>query len=246
MLVEFVPCSIYLFLQEVLLRVWEDVCIFKDADIVVEQWFLLCKLLAYSKKNSNFSVKPTLSDLINVTDIEYLDFFLDKIVERYDYPLINQESMSEKCPTDIDVDNDNWENVIGSSMELGSTYTLYTVQYATCLAHFSRPEGNTQRRFSDFEFLVEVLGYRYQGMLIPPLPPKYSHLLDKDYISSQNKADHIARLRAQDLSIFLKHLAMHPVLSQSIEFMIFAQTSTTGYASFKKAISKVKDMRQQV
>jgi hypothetical protein len=225
--------------------VWDDVCIYKDADIVLEQWILLCKTLSYAKKYSNFCTKPSMQDVVSDDEIGTLDMFLDKLIEKYDVPSIDvSESFLERCPIEIDIIS--WENIIGSSIEIGSTYSLYNIRYSTTLSHYSRLEWETQRRYSDFVFLVEALGRRYRGVLIPPLPPKYDHLLDTRYHNSQNKADHVAQGRANDLSIFLKYMARHPILNRSVEFMVFLQASSAGFASFRNALKKVSDMHQQV
>jgi hypothetical protein len=230
--------------QEFLLLVWDDVCIYKNADIVLEQWFLLCKTLAYAKKHSNFCTKPSMQQLGNGLEIGILDMFLDNFVEKYDLPSLSFDNTMEKCPIDIDIIS--WENIVGSSIELGSSYSLYNIRYSTTLPLFSRAEGDAQRRYSDFTFLVKVLARRYGGALIPPLPPKYDHLLDTRYHVSQNKTDHVAQSRANDLSIFLKHLARHPVLSLSLEYMVFLQASSAGFSSFRNALKNVMEMHQQV
>ena len=233
--------------QEFLLLVWDDVCIYKDADIVLEQWFLLCKTLAYAKKNSNFCIKPAMQNLVSDMHIERtmdvgsaLNLYLDKRVEKYDIPSVTAGNSLEQGLVDIDIVS--WENIVGSSIELGSTYSLYNIRYSTSLPHFSLTEGGTRRRYSDFAFLVEVLGHRFRGVLVPPLPPKYDHLLDTRYHASQNKADHVAQSRANDLSIFLKNIARHPILSLSLEFMVFLQASTSGFASFRTTLKRATNM----
>ncbi len=208
----------------------------------MEQWLLLCKLLAYAKKHSDFLSKPNIHNLVQNNDIDILDMFLDKLINKYEYQSWN--TLTEKCPIEVDIVG--WENVLGSSMELGSTYSLYNIRYTTTLAHFTRTDWNIQRRYSDFSFLVEALARRYPGALIPPLPPKFDHFLDTNYHTSQNKIDHVAKSRANDLSIFLKHSTQHPVLSQSLEMMIFLQASTQGFASYRSAIEKVLVMHQEV
>lgn len=231
--------------QASLLLVWDDVCIYKDADIVLEQWLLLCKILAYAKKYSNFCAKPSLADVVSDTEVDALDMFLDKLVDKYDHvPPPASDLWAERCPLDIDVIS--WENVVGSSIELGSSYSLYNIRYTTTLPHFSRKEWDAHRRFSDFAFLVEVLERRYRGVFIPPLPPKYEHLLDTGYHASSNKTDRLAQGRANDLSIFLKYLARHPILSLSLEFMVFLQASSSGFASYRRALKIVMDMHQKV
>lgn len=229
--------------QKFLLQVWDDVCIYKDADIVLEQWLLLLKYLSYSKKYSNFCSKPALVDVVQDCDLNTLDMFLDQLIDEYDIPSPTSENMIDRCPFDIDIVS--WENIVGSSMELGSTYSLYNIHFTTTLSQFSRMEWDAQRRYSDFVFLVGALQKRYHGMLIPPLPPKYEHLLDTKYHTSQNKTDHVAQRRANDLSIFLKTLSRHPIISNSLEFMIFLQSSSSGFASFRNALKAVTDMQNK-
>lgn len=234
--------------QEFLLLVWDDVCIYKEADIVLEQWLLLCKNLAYAKKNSNFCTKPTMQRLVSDFHAEEesgstLDMFLHKVIEKFDIPPATARYSLEQCPVDIDIVS--WENIVGSSIT-ESSYSLYNIRYSTILPHFSLPEGGTRRRYSDFAFLVQILQRRFRGVLVPPLPPKYDHLLDTKYLASQNKSDHVAQSRANDLSIFLKHISRHPILSLSLEFMIFLQASTAGFASFRTALKSVTKIHEKV
>ena len=223
---------------------WDDICIYKDADIVLEQWMLLCKVLSYAKKYSNFCSKPSLPDVVSDNEVDALDMYLDQFVEQYDLPSTTSENLMERCPLDVDIVS--WENIIGSSIEIGSSYSVYNIHYTTTFPQFSRTVWDAQRRYSDFSFLVEVLGNRFRGVLIPPLPPKYEHFLDTKYHTSQNKTDHVAQVRANDLSIFLKTLSRHPILGQSLEFMIFLQASSSGFSSYRKALKAVTDMQQKV
>lgn len=177
-------------------------------------------------------------------ELEILDMYLDKLIDKYDIPINISENIMDRCPFDIDIVS--WENIIGSSIEIGSSYSLYNIHFTTTLPYFSRLEWDTQRRYSDFVFLVDTLKKRYQGMFIPPLPPKYDHLLDSNYHTSQNKTDHVAQGRANDLSIFLKTLSRHPILNHSIEFMIFLQASISGFSSYRCALKAVVDMQQLV
>mmetsp|Transcript_1795 Transcript_1795/g.3389 ORF Transcript_1795/g.3389 Transcript_1795/m.3389 type:complete len:574 (+) Transcript_1795:66-1787(+) len=227
--------------EKFLLLVWDDVCIYKEADIVLEQWLLLLKYLSYSKKYSNFCSKPSLADVVQDNELNTLDMFLDKLIDKYDVPSSIFDNVLDRCPFDIDIVS--WENIVGSSMELGSTYSLYNIHFTTTLPQYSRMEWDAQRRYSDFAFLVEVLQKRYHGMIIPPLPPKYEHLLDTKYHTSQNKTDHVAQGRANDLSIFLKTLSRHPIINHSLEFMIFLQSSSSGFSSFRNALKTVTNMQ---
>lgn len=222
---------------------WEDVGIFKEADLVLEQWLLLCKSLAFSKFHSNFCSKPNLVTLINQPDVGILEVFLNNLVEKYDFSNSTDDYL-EHCPTEVDIIS--WENIVGSSMELGSSYSLYTIRYSTSLFLFTHAAGESRRRYSDFAFLVELLGRKYRGALIPPLPPKYDHLLDASYHASQNKADHVAQMRANNLSIFLKNIVRHPILSASFEFMIFLQASSAGFSAYRRAVKKVDEFHQEV
>jgi hypothetical protein len=130
--------------------------------------------------------------------------------------------------TDLFADIKSYE-IVGESMQQHFEYKL---QCSTTLSFFPQTEWEIKRRYSDFSFLAKVLE-RYNGSLIPPLPPKQLY----PTISSD-----IAVQRTQELGLFVRNIARHPLLYLSYEFIIFLNASSKGFKTFRAVIDWLPDI----
>lgn len=145
--------------------------------------------------------------------------------------------VTETSPADIttkrnspslDIDVTGWKDV-GEGLQ---KHVVYQIRYVTSLLCFSKLEWEVTRRYSDFQFLSDRLA-RYEGSLIPPLPPK--QIINSLY-------QDLPVQRSQELSLFLKNIARHPVLFGVLEFRIFLEASQQGFESFKQLIRLLQNI----
>ena len=112
------------------------------------------------------------------------------------------------------------------SPETGA-YTTYLVTTSTERAPL-RLAPPVRRRFSDFAFLHAVLRAAYPGLLVPALPPK-------GMAWSWNQTKFLAERRRQ-LDLFLKEIAAHPLLRDSLELQLFLSCSRPGLEAAKELL----------
>jgi hypothetical protein len=129
---------------------------------------------------------------------------------------------STSAASSLEIDVIGWRE-IGEGLQ---KYVSYQIRYVTSLLCFSKLEWEVSRRYSDFKFLSDRLA-RYEGALVPPLPPK--QMINSLY-------QDLPVQRSQELSLFLKNIARHPVLFGVLEFRIFLEASQRGFDSFKQLI----------
>lgn len=197
--------------RKIVLRAWGTISKNKNDDIVLEQWIVLLKILAYIQNNNNETTD--LEIMLRTNSI--LQFYLLSYVSPVD---INTKRNSSS----LDIDVTGWKD-IGEGLQ---KYVVYQIRYVTSLLCFSKLEWEVTRRYSDFKFLSDRL-LRYEGSLIPPLPPK--QMINSLY-------QDLPVQRSQELSLFLKNIARHPVLFGVLEFRIFLEASQQGFESFKQLI----------
>eukprot|EP00515_Schizochytrium_aggregatum_P007745 CAMPEP_0202074350 /NCGR_PEP_ID=MMETSP0964-20121228/3564_1 /ASSEMBLY_ACC=CAM_ASM_000500 /TAXON_ID=4773 /ORGANISM="Schizochytrium aggregatum, Strain ATCC28209" /LENGTH=584 /DNA_ID=CAMNT_0048641495 /DNA_START=15 /DNA_END=1766 /DNA_ORIENTATION=+ len=90
--------------------------------------------------------------------------------------------------------------------------------------------GNTRRRYSDFEWLREVLLKRYVGMIIPELPEKRVMVTDD-----------LLRARLRGLCRFMERVLMNPYFRQDASLHAFLTIESSGlWEGYKKTVSVFK------
>lgn len=184
----------------------------------MEQWLILCKVLAYIQNHNNES-----TDLeIMLRTEAHLQLYLTTTVSALDLPY-------RQSASSLDIDVIGWRE-IGEGLQ---KYVIYQIRYVTSLLCFSKLEWEVSRRYSDFKFLSDRLK-RYEGALVPPLPPK--QMINSLY-------QDLPAQRSQELSLFLKNIARHPVLYGVLEFRIFLEASQKGFDSFKQLIRNLPDVQ---
>lgn len=99
---------------------------------------------------------------------------------------------------------------------IGKKYVTYKVTSHTTLPEFRRPEFSVRRRFRDFVALADRLSQTHRGYFIPPRP-------EKSVEGSMSASKEFIDMRMLSLDIYLKKLAKHPVLRQSIELRLFLE-----------------------
>jgi hypothetical protein len=151
-----------------------------------------------------------------------LQLFLSTTVSALELPYRPSPSSSSSSSSSLDIDVISWRE-IGEGIQ---KYVIYQIRYVTSLLCFSKLEWEVSRRYSDFKFLADRLS-RYEGALVPPLPPK--QMINSLY-------QDLPVQRSQELSLFLKNIARHPVLYGVLEFRIFLEASQKGFDSFKQMI----------
>ena len=158
-----------------------------------------------------------------------LQLFLSTTVSALELPYRPppSSSASSSSSSSLDIDVVGWRE-IGEGIQ---KYVIYQIRYVTSLLCFSKLEWEVSRRYSDFKFLADRLS-RYEGALVPPLPPK--QMINSLY-------QDLAVQRSQELSLFLKNIARHPVLYGVLEFRIFLEASQKGFDSFKQMIRTLPD-----
>lgn len=206
-----------------LIRAWGIICANKDEDIVFEQWLVLCKVISHIQMNG-YQIAEV-PKILTCKNIPFLDICLRATIPACELPY------GTNAPNVLDIDITGWDEV-GEGMQ---KHVQYNVRYVTSLPHFSKTDWEVNRRYSDFKFLSELLG-RYEGSLIPPLPPKHM-------INSLNQD--LPAQRAQELNLFLKNIARHPALYGAYEFKIFLEASISGFEAFKSLIKKVKEIEHR-
>lgn len=93
-----------------------------------------------------------------------------------------------------------------------SIFTPKYVAYAVTVAPRLRSVINVRRRYSDFEWLRNVLVKHYPGYFVPPLPPKKAiGNLNEDFLDE----------RQGDLHRFMNRLCQDPVLPNNLAFRMF-------------------------
>jgi hypothetical protein len=199
------------------LRAWGTVSKNKNDDLVFEQWLLLCKVLAYIQSHRNETTD--LETMLQTQAILHLH--LTSLVSASELSARSSSSSSSSSGS-LEIDVISWREV-GEGMQ---RYVAYQIRYVTSLLCFSKLEWEVSRRYSDFKFLSDRLA-RYEGALVPPLPPK--QMINSLY-------QDLPVQRSQELSLFLKNIARHPVLFGVLEFRIFLEASQRGFDSFKQLI----------
>jgi hypothetical protein len=207
----------FLEIQKILSRAWGTVSKHKNDDIVLEQWLLLCKVLAHIQSHQNETTD--LEIMLRTTSL--LQLFLSTTVSALELPY-RSSSSSSSSSSSLDIDVIGWRE-IGEGIQ---KFVIYQIRYVTSLLCFSKLEWEVSRRYSDFKFLADRLS-RYEGALVPPLPPK--QMINSLY-------QDLPVQRSQELSLFLKNIARHPVLFGVLEFRIFLEASQKGFDSFKQMI----------
>ena len=162
--------------------------------------------------------------ILTFPNIPFLDLSLRTTIPAIEAPYRINE------PNALDIDVTGWEEV-GEGLQ---KHVQYRVRYVTSLSVFTKSDWEVNRRYSDFIFLSELL-QRYEGSLVPPLPPK-------QIINSFSQD--LPAQRAQELNLFLKNIARHPALYGSYEFKIFVEASEKGFEAFKLLIKKVPEIEQ--
>ena len=104
-------------------------------------------------------------------------------------------------------------------------------QQARCLTYV------TERRYSEFETLAQVLQRHCRGAIVPPIPPKnFSFNFDpSDSLARQG------RERSLELQLFLSDLITHPVLRHSYALQAFLLSSSTGQRAAMELFTQVLD-----
>jgi hypothetical protein len=189
----------------------------------LEQWLVLCKVISHIQMSGNQVVETP--KILACRTIPFLDISLRTTIPSCEHPY------GTNAPNVLDIDVTGWDEV-GEGMQ---KYVQYKVRYVTTLDYFSKTDWEVNRRYSDFKFLSELLR-RYEGSLIPPLPPKHM-------INSLNQD--LPAQRAQELNLFLKNIARHPALYGSFEFKIFLEASVAGFEAFRALIKKVPEIEQR-
>lgn len=187
----------------------------------MEQWLILCKVLAYIQSHNNESSE--LEVMLKTENL--LQLYFTNTISAIDLPY-------RQSTSSLDIDVIGWRE-IGEGLQ---KYVIYQIRYVTSLLCFSKLEWEVSRRYSDFKFLADRLK-RYEGALVPPLPPK-------QLLNSLNQD--LPAQRAQELSLFLKNIARHPVLFGVLEFRIFLEASQKGFDSFKQLIRNLPDVQRGV
>eukprot|EP00053_Salpingoeca_punica_P011599 m.103250 g.103250 ORF g.103250 m.103250 type:complete len:466 (-) comp15714_c0_seq2:765-2162(-) len=107
------------------------------------------------------------------------------------------------------------------------TYVMYTVNTKTNRADFSGTSFSVQRRFSDFDWLHDVLMHEHPNHIVAPMPLKHALKLDKfDPV--------FLEARRAALDRFLHRISMHPVLSHSETLRGFLTCNAPDFASLKR------------
>lgn len=164
--------------QKTVFRAWGTISKNKNDDIVLEQWVILLKIMSYIQSHNN-----------ETTDLERM-LQSSSILQLNLLSSVSPVDISTKrSASSLDIDIIGWKDV-GEGLQ---KHVVYSIRYITSLLHFSKLEWEVTRRYSDFQFLSDRLT-RYEGSLIPPLPPK-------QIINSLFQD--LPMQRSQELSLFL-------------------------------------------
>eukprot|EP00697_Spironema_sp_BW2_P007659 gnl/Spiro4/22006_TR10812_c0_g1_i1.p1 gnl/Spiro4/22006_TR10812_c0_g1~~gnl/Spiro4/22006_TR10812_c0_g1_i1.p1 ORF type:complete len:480 (-),score=103.35 gnl/Spiro4/22006_TR10812_c0_g1_i1:72-1511(-) len=125
--------------------------------------------------------------------------------------------------------NTNYEIAVGAPQKhddgvLSSHYS-YRIQVETNLPCYHAPRFSVSRRFSDFEWLSNLLCRKYPGVFMPPLP-------EKSALLQRTNAEFLETRRA-GLERFLKRIAGHPLLEQCPELIVFLQGDDATFEAAK-------------
>lgn len=113
---------------------------------------------------------------------------------------------------------------------------VYTLHSKTRLEQYPQKEMTTDRRFSDFYWLRQMLVAQNPGIIVPKTPPKdMQTAADKVMTVS---SDVFLAERQKRLLLFLVALAAHPVLSMSPTLQAFLELAPEKFEEFKTRQNK--------
>eukprot|EP01026_Neomeris_dumetosa_P010792 TRINITY_DN1399_c0_g1_i1.p1 TRINITY_DN1399_c0_g1~~TRINITY_DN1399_c0_g1_i1.p1 ORF type:complete len:431 (-),score=61.32 TRINITY_DN1399_c0_g1_i1:369-1595(-) len=108
-----------------------------------------------------------------------------------------------------------------------NAYVSYKVKTKTDLPHFKGSQGEVIRRFSDFDFLDQMVRQQYKGVIPPPLP-------EKDVIQKYKYNPEFIEKRRRALSVYINRLANHPELYKAEEVRLFLEASESDWWQHKR------------
>ncbi|CAG9323263.1 unnamed protein product [Blepharisma stoltei] len=108
-----------------------------------------------------------------------------------------------------------------------SSYYLYPI-----MTRFKGCVYNVKRRFSDLDWMHNLLVVKYKGFIIPPRP-------DKKYIN--NTDDKFIEERRIQMEKYLNIILRHPILCSSSPFRVFTQSSNEKFETDKAQAEASQD-----
>eukprot|EP00050_Salpingoeca_kvevrii_P006703 m.291100 g.291100 ORF g.291100 m.291100 type:complete len:426 (-) comp12408_c0_seq1:55-1332(-) len=99
------------------------------------------------------------------------------------------------------------------------SYIVYTVKSAG---------SSVLRRYSDFDWLRQVLRHEFRAQIVPPVPPKHSlqrNKTDKDFLER----------RRRGLERFMQRVAAHPILNTSDAYHAFLTMRGHEFSTLRKS-----------
>ncbi|EEH36606.1 autophagy-related protein 24 [Paracoccidioides lutzii Pb01] len=100
-------------------------------------------------------------------------------------------------------------------------YISYLITTHTDFKSFQKPNFTVRRRYSDFNFLYNILFREYPACAVPPLPDKHK----MEYVRGDRFGTDFTNRRAWSLHRFLKRLSLHPVLRRAPILVVFLESA---------------------
>lgn len=207
--------------RQTLKEIWRIACGgTSEPTLNLEQWVLACKLVALTQNKGNYDIQMLLHDAPRLP--------LPQFGLTHDHTEM-YEALTRSESDFVHVDVTGW-TLVGEGF---AQHTRFTVHFSTNIKAFHLQEHEVSRRYSDFRWFARLLAAQYPGYIIPPLPPKQW---------TGKTGEELSNHRARELSLFLKHVAIHPHLSTSFELKTFLESSEDGLAAAKRLFSHLNKL----
>jgi hypothetical protein len=202
-----------------------------DKKLQLNQWLVLCKLLAYHQSTKRAMTSHSFKDIHTTSIIiPLLDFNLcpaqhaftaGKCYKAFLVRVVGWQLYGEGYPNQFA----KFQLSVRSSLirEIEGFSQPLPAESASSGEH---EELLVERRYSEFEAFVAVLQRSYKGLVVPPLPVKnWMPVAPSEPLIQQ---------RSLEFQMFLDDLCAHPVLKCSFELQAFLQASSGGLKAFQE------------
>lgn len=188
------------------------------------QWLVLCRLIAYAQvhKSSAEMEEDFMWKAIACGDIQ-ADFGIGK-------SLIGDTKIKQ-----LETYRLVGFRVYPENLRSVCKYIIQKSPLSAAMPGSPAQDGNLRvtRRFSDFEYISNVLNRLYHGVVVPPLPPKSWTIMKNVETEANERIDFLKR--------FIRDLGSHPVLGNTFEVKIFLEGSSVGFEAFQELYNKMID-----
>jgi len=156
----------------------------------------------------------------------------DPVEEQHDLDINEEDNRALMVSEDSDSDDKGDSDFVITVGEYTKheegkmkSFVSYTINVKTSHPQYKNSEFSAERRYNDFYWLHEQLEKRFKGFIIPPMPEKtvFQNRFDTQFIED----------RRRDLEIFVKEVALHPVLSSSDILQNFLEADVDAFEETK-------------